>query len=356
MAHVCERTKDEYFRHGGRLRKTDRWFYAGKEVPIVNKFKFLGIWFTPTGSMTRHVETMSSQANKALFLLRRLIRNIPGLPLSLLWHLFDTMISSIVLYGAELYGAVAKPIVDKAEIKFAKLVLGLPTSTANSGVLLELDHTWTAQWKAHERAIRYWVKILQMPEYRYVKMAYRLQRAWQRSGMQCWASSIYDILSSIELETYWEDENPDRDFLKQVRERLQREAYRNQLVEAQSKETVLNYLKYKPLRGQDPALMKLNFHQRRRLILARLDCQTFVRRLKLKNQSVLKCTLCETEIEGNSWVHILRSCEALNEVRRNTIFPQSDDPLTYLFTSINYSAVNSILQVAEKKKKWKDKE
>ena len=109
------------YRKGGKLSRHERWYYKGQKIEVKNKFKYLGFWTTPSGVWTHHVKTISDQARKALFLLNRIVYGIPGLPHKFLWHLFDVMISPILLYGSEIWGAYdpgERP--ETVEAEFAK--------------------------------------------------------------------------------------------------------------------------------------------------------------------------------------------------------------------------------------------
>ena len=92
-----EKTKVLIF-SSGRPRKTDRYYYNGEQLEIVNEYKYLGIMFSRSGKFAKTKKYLSEQANKAMFSLLRKIRTL-NLPITLQIELFNKTIKPILLYG-----------------------------------------------------------------------------------------------------------------------------------------------------------------------------------------------------------------------------------------------------------------
>jgi hypothetical protein len=39
---LIDKTKIVVFRNGGKIRENEKWFYNGKEIEVVDQFKYLG--------------------------------------------------------------------------------------------------------------------------------------------------------------------------------------------------------------------------------------------------------------------------------------------------------------------------
>ena len=347
------------FRNGGRLAAKEKWAYQGVPLTVESKVRYLGVWFTPKAVWTTHVETATGQARKALFLLRRLIYGAPNLPLGFLWHLFDVLISPIVLYGAEVWGVGRNSHdLNRLETRFAKTILKLPISTSSTGVMLELNRALSLRWKARLRAVRYWVKVLDMPRTRYVKQAYEVQRQLARDGVCCWASGVRDVLFELDFTEVWELEDPGarRGFLRQLEARAEALAHGELLMEAQERKS-LNFLRrYKIGKGMDVDLMSMNSEKRRRVLLGRLKCVTFATYRFREGTRTKFCTLCDKVVPSDEWDHVLWECKAVEDERlkMNLGEKECDDTCGKpLFTPHLYEPLSEFLKICLAKRNEK---
>ena len=65
------KTKIKVFRKGSILPRNLFFYYDGTQVEIVKQFKYLGLVFTVSGSFTEAQNTLSGQAQKAIFKLNK---------------------------------------------------------------------------------------------------------------------------------------------------------------------------------------------------------------------------------------------------------------------------------------------
>ena len=86
-------------------RKTDGFnFYIGEtKLEIVKAYKYLGTYFSPSGSFLTARKHIASQAYKAMHLLNLRIHNL-DLPIDLLLKLFDQTVLPIMTYGCGVWG------------------------------------------------------------------------------------------------------------------------------------------------------------------------------------------------------------------------------------------------------------
>jgi hypothetical protein len=88
-----DKTKIVIFRKGRRRRHTI--FNLGNEnIEILDEYKYLGIYFTRTGSFIKTKKYLAEQANKALFSLLRKINQL-SLPFDIQIDLFEKTIKPI---------------------------------------------------------------------------------------------------------------------------------------------------------------------------------------------------------------------------------------------------------------------
>ena len=68
-----KKTKVMVFRNGGRLRANEKWYLNGRRLDTVNKYKYLGVVFTPRLKWTLTQKTIFTHATKAVFFIRQTV-------------------------------------------------------------------------------------------------------------------------------------------------------------------------------------------------------------------------------------------------------------------------------------------
>ena len=176
-----DKTKIMVFRKGGSIRNNEKWYMFGKLIEIVTMYKYLGILFTSGLSWNKAIHTLSLRAKKAVTILLMYSIKCGGLPVSLAFELFDKMVLPILTYGAEVWGIRPYQAIEDVQIYFCKKVIGLPKNTSNNAVLGECGRhaLYIASFK---KCIKYWLKILKMPESRYTKCCYAMVKRMDERG------------------------------------------------------------------------------------------------------------------------------------------------------------------------------
>ena len=98
------------------------------------------------------------QARKAMFSLIRKARKL-FLPLDIQLHLFDSMITPILLYGTEVWGCENVDIIDKFYFKFCKSLLDVKQTTPSVMVYGELG-AMPLHLKIKSRVLNFWYRIV----------------------------------------------------------------------------------------------------------------------------------------------------------------------------------------------------
>ena len=90
---------------------------GGKNIEIVNKFKYLGVTISHNGSFNANIADLEEKGNRALFSLIKKARR-ENLPLDIQFELFDRMVMPVILYGCEIWGYINLDKLDKLHLKF----------------------------------------------------------------------------------------------------------------------------------------------------------------------------------------------------------------------------------------------
>ena len=78
--------------------------FVNKQLKVVNEYKYLGCYFDRELSFKFHIEAALQRAAKASFAFFSDIENLPNLKTSLIVRLYHTLVLSVLLYNAEVWG------------------------------------------------------------------------------------------------------------------------------------------------------------------------------------------------------------------------------------------------------------
>ena len=200
-----DKTSVMVFRNGGPLRHNEKWFLRGKLLKVVSFYKYLGAMFTPKLVWTFCQKTLASQARKGLYLLKKYNYACNGLPLTVQWDLFDKMIAPILLYGSEVWGFSEAENIERIHTEYCRHIglLGVPSHTPNVAVLAETGRM-PLYLLYYKRCIKYWLKLLRMPNTRYPKACYSMLHSLDQQGRTTWVTSIKNLLYKYGFHDVWE--------------------------------------------------------------------------------------------------------------------------------------------------------
>ena len=198
------KTKIMVFRKGGVLPRNLEFYYGGNQIEIVKSFKYLGIMFTAGGSFSETQNTLSGQAQKAIFKLNKYLYKFTFIPPKHKLELFDKLITSILNYGSEVWGFIQGNSLERVHLQFCKQLLGVKKSTQNDFVYGELGRT-TLITKRYLIIVKYWFKILMSNDNKYINLVYRmmLNDLESRQNTTNWASLVKHLLLSLGFHEVW---------------------------------------------------------------------------------------------------------------------------------------------------------
>ena len=93
-------------RKGGQLPRNLKFYYNNVELSIADSFFYLGVVFTPGGSFNLAQNTMSGQAQNAIFRLNSYLYKFTDISPYHRLELFDKLVTPIMNYSAEVWGFV----------------------------------------------------------------------------------------------------------------------------------------------------------------------------------------------------------------------------------------------------------
>ena len=198
------KTKVLIFRKGGTLQRNLIFLYEDQPIEIVSSFKYLGIVFTTGGSFSEAQTTLAGQAQKAIFKLNKYLYKFTFVSPKHKLELFDKLISPILNYSCEVWGFCQANAVERVHMQFCKKLLGVKKTTQNDFIYGELGRENYAT-KRSFAIIKYWFKILQTPENKYIKIIYNMmiRDIEELPNKANWASLVRDLLALLGFREVW---------------------------------------------------------------------------------------------------------------------------------------------------------
>lgn len=198
------KTKVLVFRKGGRLSANINFYYGESNLEIVNKFVYLGIVFTTTGSFTEAQNTLSGQALKAIFKMNKCLYKFTNISVKHKLELFDKLILPILNYGSEVWGFHVGKSIDRIHLQFCKRLLGVKRSTQNDFIYDELGRM-PLQNIRYYNIIKFGIKLLQTDKNKYIRKVYDMlyQDTLDYPNRKNWCSLTKHLLCMLGFHDAW---------------------------------------------------------------------------------------------------------------------------------------------------------
>ena len=207
------KTKILIFNKAGRLIKPS-FRYGNENIECVSNCKYLGIWFSSSGSYSYAQNELYKKSLKAFFKLKKDLLSLnPNIRTSM--HVFDHSIKPILLYDSDIWGMFnpftmkckkenpsfdniySGSLCEKIHLKFCKFILGVHKRTTNIAVLSELGR-FPLYFNIIKCMLLYWYRLENLgKEYPLSKEAYNETKLLYLSTKPTWYESINIIVNIL---------------------------------------------------------------------------------------------------------------------------------------------------------------
>ena len=340
------------FRKGGYLAARERWTYNGIQLPVVNVYKYLGIYFSTRLSFTFACKDLASRAKNALFCIMKKLSQLSNESLSLFLKLFDAQVQPIMLYGAEIWGFndVANVHCDKVHLFGLKKFLGVSLKTPNALVYGETSR-YPLSLLAGIKCIRYWIKLIRMDPQRVPYKSYKMLVELDNRGKVNWVTNVKTKLFEYGFGFVWmnqcvADENW---FIRNFRDRVIECWWQKWNSHIESSERFEFYSLFSQSNSL-PTYMSLNIGRHMKRVITKFrfgitDICVHTYRYRHMHDRTLVCPLCQAPKEDE--IHFVLVCPGLKDLREKYIPAKFlRQPcmfrLTLLFSSTNNSLIKQV--------------
>ena len=345
------KTKVMIFNKTGKYLR-ENFLFKNKYLECANRYKYLGITLTPSGSFQEAKHDLYRKALKALFKLKADYVSLgPSIRSSL--HIFDHTIKAILLYGAEIWGCYLPPSFklehlcdwtkqstfspsSKMGLHFVKYILGLNKKSSNFGAMSEVGR-YPILLDCFKACIGYWYR-LENSSTDLLKDAYLDSKKLAEEGGQSWFTALSNMFNIIKAPGGNKYRCCSKSSLKHTVKSDLKSLYvdtwynfRNNLINENGK--LRTYVQIKSNFGFEKYLDLLKEQKKRRSITKfkisshklRIESGRYARPLIPLNDRI--CERCDKQ-EIDDELHFLIRCTHFIEARKN------------LFDIVNKSNIN----------------
>lgn len=205
------KTKIVIFRKGGKLKNLLSFKINNQNIDIVSDYCYLGVQFSSSGLFSKATDHAIRKAIMAVYSTKNIMTKSKMCAWEARMQLFDSMVSSTLLYGAETWSLRYLSNLERVQGIFFKTVFNWPQNTPNYIIRCETGRKNIAV-NALKIILNWWQKILKMNNTSLPKICYnRLIELDINRGMlpkYNWASQLRELLQNLNLNYIWEEQNP----------------------------------------------------------------------------------------------------------------------------------------------------
>ena len=319
-----EKSNIVVFRKGGYLAAREIWYFDGVVMPVVNAYKYLGIYFSTKLSFTAACRELSSKAKKALLCIIQKLRFFNNHSLDVLLKLFDCQVQPILQYGSEIWGFdSAAQLCEKVHLFALKKFLNVNPRTPNDLVYKELNR-YPIHLNSIVNCLRFWFKLIAMTEDRIPKKAYLMLKDLDVKGKKTWVTNIRTCLYQNGFGFIWESQSVGnvKLFLRIFKQRLIDCRWQNVNVHFNESERFSVYKLICSPCNSIPKYICIDVDRQLKYVFTKLrfgvsDLRVHFYRYRHCRPQDLICPLCMNGVEDE--VHFLLSCPFYEELRSELI-------------------------------------
>ena len=330
----------------GSSKHIDTGFNLGpNSLEIIDHYKYLGVYFSKSGSFLYARKHTAAQARKAMHLLYMRINNL-HLPLDLQLKLFDNTVLPILTYGSEIFGYENLQILERIHNDFLRKITKTKKSTPLYMLYAELGR-YPIEITIKCRMINFWNRIITGKQSKIAHVLYCALRAMPNFESK-WLKCIKEILCDAERPDLWDKQNDicSKNISKIIKPRLIDQYKQSWHSSLQESSKGRNYALFKDRIELETYFLKLQPKHYIPIVKFRTGNHYFPVEVARWDRdappSKRKCRLCENNDVGDEY-HYLLTCSFFADLRRQYI-------QKYYFTRPNILKYKELLSLTSPRK------
>ena len=328
LAVNINKTKIIIFSKGNKISKKYKWYSDGKEIEIVNNYKYLGINLAQNGKWGIQIDEAIKKGKRLLGLVRkRMFQLKTNNNVKVMEKVFFSMIQPAMIYGCEVWGEDDKiERLDTVIKSLAKELLGVSRNVPGEAALGEIGWIKT-KYIIKKRQILYYYQLKQCKE-----------RVLQRECLKEMKESVENNKSIFKVEEIWEENGKKRKMKRRLEEIIWNYQKKDWETEIKIKPTLelIGRLGYKK-EGQEYVRL---FDKEYRRVFTKFKLGNYVWESKKREDGTRVCCLCNGKEDYN---HIIKDCIMLKEERDKIEFLANGEGDVNCVNSLNENEMKQLI-------------
>ena len=268
------------------------------------------------------------------------LRTYDNYSLDVYIKLFDSKVQSILQYGSEIWGLDnATQHCEKVHLYALKKYLGVSLRTPNDFVYNELNR-FPITINFAIRCIKYWFKLIHMPDDRLPKKAYVMLYNLDARGKVTWATNVRNCLFRYGFGYVWMEQGVghESEFLRLFKQRMIDCRWQNWSEHVNGSERFEMYRMFCNTFSRLPKYLCINLNRHKKYIMTKFcfgicDLATHHFRYRNCDSNNLMCQLCNLDVENE--IHFLLCCPFYDTLRKKFIATKFyRNPNTFSFSML----------------------
>ena len=134
-------------------------------------------------------EAMVIKTQKVLLHILNSLQKLDCIPYKTFFKVFDSKVTSVLLYGSELWGLEKCTYLESVQIYACKRFLKVPQRACNDAILGDTGRLPMYIFAA-KRCMKYWLRLLKTPRNRYIRLCYEMLKYYDSVGHTNWVSKV----------------------------------------------------------------------------------------------------------------------------------------------------------------------
>lgn len=191
-----DKTKVMVFKNGNNISRRERWWYNGQSIEVVKGFSYVGVLFTNRLSLYKMAEHNAIKAKRVFIHLQKMMTKLLPCSKNTFFKIFYSKILPMLQYGSELWGLTSMTCIENVHLYACKCFMNVPIRACNAVVKGDCGRHKMFIFTA-KRVVKYWLRILKIPDHRYLKKCYFMLRFYDNLGYNSWVSKLRFHLYSV---------------------------------------------------------------------------------------------------------------------------------------------------------------
>lgn len=153
------------------MAKTEHWYYKGREVEVVNSYKYLNFTLSTRIAFDTALEEYARRAKNKVTDIFITMWALGNMEMSIFFKLFDSQVKPMLLYAAELWGLTKFQCIEAVHLFAYKRLLGVSRKSPNTMIYGETGR-YPLFIDTTLKSIKYWFKLQSMHINRFPKQAH----------------------------------------------------------------------------------------------------------------------------------------------------------------------------------------